>query len=302
MARRRRKGAGAGWALLLLVAVVVPVVIWGPGLLRDHSYQLTTERCTATHGEYVDYKTAEQVGNAAIIAAVGMSYGFDEYGVTVAIATAIQESSLRNLNWGDRDSLGLFQQRPSQGWGTEEEVTDPHYAASKFYQALERVAGWRDMALTEAAQAVQRSGFPEAYADHEREAAAWAAALTGGDAVIDCRVDAKVTSGQAFAERLHHDFGSGRYLVEAVGGSGGQLELAITPVVHEGSDAASLERASRAVLEWAVATARSTGVSRASMGEHMWENGKGRSVIEVPEPTDGEAPQVQPVIVRISVA
>ncbi|ASR37737.1 hypothetical protein BAY61_25115 [Prauserella marina] len=105
--------------------------------------------------------------NAATIVAVGKQLNVSERGQVVAIATAMQESGLRNLDWGDRDSLGLFQQRPSMGWGTPEEVTDPAYSATKFYQGLMQVPGWENMALTDAAQVVQKSGFPYAYAKHE---------------------------------------------------------------------------------------------------------------------------------------
>ncbi|NYI03446.1 cell wall-associated NlpC family hydrolase [Allostreptomyces psammosilenae] len=83
------------------------------------------------------------------------------------MATALQESSLRNLSYGDRDSLGLFQQRPSQGWGTAEQIQDPVYASTKFYEGLLAVDGWESMTLTQAAQAVQRSDFPDAYAKWE---------------------------------------------------------------------------------------------------------------------------------------
>jgi hypothetical protein len=107
--------------------------------------------------------TGEQVGNARTIAQVGYERGLPERAVVIALATAMQESRLRNLDYGDRDSLGLFQQRPSQGWGTPEQVQDPVYAAGKFYDHLVRIPGWESGRLTEVAQAVQRSGYPELY-------------------------------------------------------------------------------------------------------------------------------------------
>ncbi len=130
--------------------------------------------------------TAEQSANAATIAAVGRQLGVPARGITVALATAMQESRLRNLDYGDRDSLGLFQQRPSQGWGTPEQVTEPRYAATAFYTALAELPGWEQMRLTEAAQAVQRSGFPEAYQQWEGEAQALATALGGQVAGLTC--------------------------------------------------------------------------------------------------------------------
>ncbi|SNT66095.1 Peptidase family M23 [Asanoa hainanensis] len=116
-----------------------------------------------------------QLRNAATIINVGADLKVPPKGWVIAIATAMQESSLNNLgNLGsrnDHDSLGLFQQRPSQGWGTPAQVQDPVYASRKFYQKLVKVRGWEQMSLTDAAQAVQRSAFPDAYAKHEPDAA-----------------------------------------------------------------------------------------------------------------------------------
>jgi hypothetical protein len=113
----------------------------------------------------------EQRTNAAVIVGVGKEMQVPDRGLWIALATAMQESTLRNLNYGDRDSLGLFQQRPSQGWGTPAQVTDPRYAAQQFYERLLQVPGWTSMPLWKAAQAVQRSGFPTAYSKWEGLAA-----------------------------------------------------------------------------------------------------------------------------------
>ncbi len=109
----------------------------------------------------------EQLGNASTIVRVGLQLGIPERGLVIAIATAFQESGLRNLHYGDRDSVGLFQQRPSSGWGTVTQLTTPSIAAGKFYTALMRVQSWQAMPLTIAAQTVQRSAFPFAYAKWE---------------------------------------------------------------------------------------------------------------------------------------
>jgi hypothetical protein len=108
--------------------------------------------------------------------------------VTVALAAALQESKLQNLPYGDRDSLGLFQQRPSQGWGTRAQLLDPSYAADAFYAQLAKVPGWRTMPVAEAAQRVQRSASGAAYADWENEARDLARALTGQvPAALSCQ-------------------------------------------------------------------------------------------------------------------
>ncbi|MFI9210236.1 C40 family peptidase [Streptomyces sp. NPDC053253] len=120
---------------------------------------------------------AEQIPHARTIVATGIAMKVPERGQAIALATAIQESRLRNLRYGDRDSLGLFQQRPSQGWGTPEEILDPVHASTRFYEGLLKVAGWQQMTLTQAAQAVQLSGFPDAYARWEPLARALQAAI-----------------------------------------------------------------------------------------------------------------------------
>jgi murein DD-endopeptidase MepM/ murein hydrolase activator NlpD len=119
----------------------------------------------------------DQITNAAVIAAVGKQMQVPEQSIVTAIATAIQESRLRNLDHGDRDSLGLFQQRPSQGWGTPAQIMNPTYAATKFYRHLLAVPGWQHMTLNDAAQTVQRSATPNAYGQHELPARALAAAV-----------------------------------------------------------------------------------------------------------------------------
>jgi hypothetical protein len=123
--------------------------------------------------------TVEQADNAATIAGVGLAQGMPDHAVTVALATAMQESGLRNLTGGDRDSAGLFQQRPSQGWGTYAQVTDPVHAATAFYAKLRSEPDWPTLSVTQAAQLVQRSAAPEAYARWEPQARSMAAALTG---------------------------------------------------------------------------------------------------------------------------
>jgi hypothetical protein len=134
-----------------------------------------------------------QMDHAATIVAMGQRAGLPEYAYVIAIATAMQETMLRNLanptvpeslnhpNDGtgtDHDSVGLFQQRPSTGWGTVAQIMDPSYSATKFYDALQRVSGWENLAVTVAAQRVQRSAFPEAYAKHEPRARQIVDALT----------------------------------------------------------------------------------------------------------------------------
>lgn len=162
--------------LLVVLAVVVGVgvAVWrGSGPLPD------PEGCSARlAGRQVDL-TTEQAENATLIAAIGVSRGLPARAVSIALATAYQESKIQNIDYGDRDSLGLFQQRPSQGWGTQRQVRDPYYATNAFYDALEKIPDYKTLRITEAAQQVQRSGFPEAYEDHAADARTLASVLTG---------------------------------------------------------------------------------------------------------------------------
>jgi hypothetical protein len=122
-------------------------------------------------GTRIDDLSDEQRQNAATIIGVARDMGAPPRAWLIALATAMQESTLRNINYGDRDSLGLFQQRPSQGWGAPAEVTDPVYATRIFIERLLEVPAWETMPVTVAAQTVQRSAFPDAYAKWEGLAA-----------------------------------------------------------------------------------------------------------------------------------
>ncbi|MFE2426854.1 C40 family peptidase [Streptomyces sp. NPDC059373] len=120
---------------------------------------------------------AEQIPNAKTIVATGIALNVPAKGRVVALATALQESGLRNLSYGDRDSLGLFQQRPSQGWGTAAQILDPVYASTQFYTHLMAVDGWQQLTVAQAAQAVQRSADGSLYAKWEPLATALQTAI-----------------------------------------------------------------------------------------------------------------------------
>jgi hypothetical protein len=128
--------------------------------------------------------TPEQKKNAQIIIEEGRKMGASDRDIQIALMTAMQESSLRNLSGGDRDSAGLFQQRPSQGWGSFAQVTDPHYSAQTFYKHLLAVKNRDSMPLTQAAQTVQRSAYPDAYAKWQGLAAGLMQELGGGGGMI----------------------------------------------------------------------------------------------------------------------
>ncbi len=164
--------------LLAIVGIVVVIVNGVTGVVAGP--QCTVTAPPNSPGLRPSWSgSPEQMDNAATIAGIGRKLGAPDRAVTIALATAIQESGLANLQSGDRDSVGLFQQRPSQGWGDEAQLTNTVTASTKFYDALLATPGWASMDVTQAAQRVQRSGFPEAYADHEPEARTLALAFLG---------------------------------------------------------------------------------------------------------------------------
>jgi len=182
---------GVGPALVGVAALGIVAAV-GYGLLGQVRLPFFDgEGCTATvDGRSVDL-SLEQAENAALISAISVRRDLPARAASIALATAYQESDLENIERGDRDSIGLFQQRPSQGWGTPQEILDPVYATNAFYDALENVSGYEQMEITVAAQTVQRSAFPDAYADHEDDARVLASALTGqSPEAFVCDIDA----------------------------------------------------------------------------------------------------------------
>ncbi|MFI6508529.1 hypothetical protein ACIBCT_13060 [Streptosporangium sp. NPDC050855] len=167
-------------AIVVIVVVLVVIVTAGLFLLFRRTPLVDLgEGCKVTTPSASLDLNIEQAQVAAVIAAVAARRRLPERAVVIAYATAIQESKLQNLSGGDRDSVGAFQQRPSQGWGRPDQLIDPVYSAGKFFSALVKVKGYRKMPLHEAAQAVQRSADGSAYAQHEEDGKILAAAFTG---------------------------------------------------------------------------------------------------------------------------
>ncbi|MEE1927730.1 hypothetical protein V1J52_05910 [Streptomyces sp. TRM 70351] len=228
----------------------------------------------------------EMARNAATIEAVAAARGLPERAVTIALATAMQESALRNIGHGDRDSVGLFQQRPSQGWGTVEEIMDPVYAAGKFYDHLVEVPGYTRLPLTVAAQRVQRSGFPQAYAKHEPQAGQLTAALTGRAAASLHCTGATARAGDAdrVREKLVREFGAevlppgdvtaGRAAAPAGPGAAAPDALVIPVPAGRPQAGAGAEGATRRGWElahWSVVNASELGIARVTYGDRTWD-------------------------------
>ncbi|MER6075301.1 heavy metal transporter [Streptomyces sp. NPDC001817] len=222
----RRQGRRRLWPAVIGVGVVLALVGY---LAVRFIRSATSDDCTAhgTDGTTVTLDP-DQASHAATIAAVAHARGLPQRAVTIALATAIQESKLRDLSYGDRDSLGLFQQRPSEGWGSPAQIRDPVYASGKFFDALVKVPDYVDLPVTVAAQDVQHSGYPGAYASHEAMAATLAGVLTGQDGpALTCTVSGM---GRSHADAAPADGGNGTDDAGAGRGSGG------AGVVHVGGD------------------------------------------------------------------
>ncbi|GAA4902021.1 heavy metal transporter [Streptomyces coeruleoprunus] len=268
--------------------VVAFAVLLGVGTYVAVQYETGgggAPRCTVGSGNTVYEFSPEQAANAATISAVGTTKGMPERAVTIALATALQESALRNITYGDRDSLGLFQQRPSQGWGTEAQILDPVYSAGIFYDRLAEVPGYSRLPLTVAAQKVQRSGFPQAYAKHEPDATLLSAALTGRSAAsLTCTVRRSTQPGDAATVRaeLTRSFGMG-VLGGAKGAAGpsaagGEVVVRVpAPVGSSGPEGAAAPEGEAAgsrrgweLAQWAVAQADALRIAEVSYAGLVW--------------------------------
>jgi hypothetical protein len=200
----------------------------------------------------------EQAENATTIAAVAQRRQLPAHAVTVALATALQESKLNNYPFGDRDSVGLFQQRPSQGWGRPDQLLDPAFAAGAFYDHLLAVPRWGRLPVTVAAQSVQHSADGAGYAQWEDQARGLARVLTGTVTPgLACMFDEAGAPRRTALVRL-----ADRELGEGVLGNG-----ALTRRPLGGTRSAA---ADWTVAQWIVGHARTYGVQRVSVRGFVW--------------------------------
>ncbi len=275
------------WTLVVvaLVAIVVIAAILGVRLLRSNSNSPPAAECTvpAVTGPAGPtspvYLAAVQLQHASTINAVGMSRGLPQRARIIALATALQESGLRNLPSGDRDSVGLFQQRPSQGWGQRSKLIDPVYASGKFYDALVAVDGWQTMSLSKAAQSVQYSAFPDAYAKWEDEATTLAIALGGaGPLGVTCIAGAQAPTAHAPARTaLPGTAAAPQALIDVLAAAqaelGGLRLVAVngsTAIVTVTAPGIPIDQGGRALAAWAVAHGTGFSVSVVSADDQKW--------------------------------
>ncbi|MCC2593510.1 hypothetical protein LKO27_08825 [Tessaracoccus sp. OS52] len=249
-------------SVALTTAVLLVIGLLGIGAYLGYDYVMTRlvrERCYVALGDGETLTlTAEQSRNAAIIVAASFKADLPEQAAVIALATAYQESGLRNLDYGDRDSLGLFQQRPSYGWGTEEQLMDPWYSSGRFYEELVKFDNWEQRDITEMAQQVQRSGHPDAYRKHEANAMAVAGALRGTRPATLVCVDRTENPG---------DPGVFEELVAQVPGVSTEVQGDVVRFTSQD------EAALWAATHLALANTRDAGIVSAELPTHRWEQG-----------------------------
>jgi len=288
--------------LVFLVAVMVVATVVGVRLGRGRPTPTPAPGCVARAGSREVDVDGEQAGNAAGIAAVALRRGLPRRAVVVALATAFQESKLRNVDYGDADSLGLFQQRPSQGWGTAAQVRDPAYATGAFFDALLRIPGWQQLPVTVAAQRVQRSAYPDAYALHEPAAAVLADALTGSPAGLACTPGGASAAGTAaLLAALRRTFTASAPKITVVTpraaaapGPTATSASSLTLSVRPGRSVRDPTAAAWAVGSWLVANADRLGVGAVRVGNRRW-TAAGGSVGWAAVPAGAPADSARPI-------
>ncbi|MCT2297267.1 hypothetical protein M3F57_14250 [Brachybacterium muris] len=247
--------------------------------LQRYGSPLNEGTCTARGLGTSHRYTVDRVANAALISAVAVDRGLPPRAASIALATAYQESQLLNIDYGDRDSVGLFQQRPSQGWGTVEQIMDPVYSSNAFYDVLVTIDGYASADINDVAQQVQRSGFPEAYRDHETEGRLYTSALTGqSGANLVCTL--APASGTFSPEGVRSELARQFPRLTEAGRVTSSLESAasVAPAVPEGAGATALaidvggdEALGWAIANWAVARAAEDGVVQVSYAGGVWD-------------------------------
>ena len=259
--------------------IVIAVLLGVGAYLAYNAYQrymvqvLTVPGCQAGTGQSAIPLDFGQTADAATVAAVAVRDHLSARALTIAYATAFQESKLENLSYGDRDSVGIFQQRPSQGWGSAAQLQDPAYAAQAFFGALVKVPRYTTIPVYQAAQAVQHSADGSAYQQYAQTGAQLATDFTARPHAVTCWYS---PSAQAADEDISTklDLHGAAEKLDAVFGTPGQGG-ALTGVTRIRSGSADLittaPGAGWTVANWLVAHASSYGITQVSYAGYQWK-------------------------------
>jgi hypothetical protein len=311
VARHHGRRSALSHLVIPLVLILVFVGIAGGSYVALQRYGSPAHAgtCTATGLGTSHRYTTERTANAALISAVAVDRGLPPRAASIALATAYQESRLQNIDYGDRDSVGLFQQRPSQGWGSVEEIMDPIFATNAFYDVLITIDGYESGDINDIAQRVQRSGHPEAYRDHETEGRLYASALTGmSPANLDCVLEpvGAASSPEAVRSELARQFPR---LTEAGALTANLADAAaLAPQRPEDAGATALvidpdgdEARGWAVANWAVARAADDGIVQVSYQGRVWDRAASASAdTDAPVWGQVEGGEAERVVVLVS--
>jgi hypothetical protein len=269
------------WRGPLIAAVVIAVLLAVGAYFAYSAYQrfvsqvLTVPACQAGTGVNAVPLDFGQAADAATIAAVALRDGLPRQALTVAYATAFQESKLENLSYGDRDSVGIFQQRPSEGWGKAAQLEDPAFAANAFFRALVQVPRYTKLPVDVAAQDVQHSADGSAYAQYAQTGALLAADYTTVPHAVTCWYDpVQQAASDGYSTKLNLHAAAAR--LDAVFGTPGQGRVLtrITRTSGGTSDVITSVRGTGwAVAEWLVANAIAYGITHVSYAGYEWTAG-----------------------------
>ncbi|MBS2533180.1 hypothetical protein KGQ20_10375 [Catenulispora sp. NF23] len=286
--RQEQSSGGSRHIGAWVVTVLLLAVLGGGGYFVYHTFTngaLASENCTATGADGQSSTIANQrMANAATIAAVARAKSLPERATIIALATAEQESKITNLSGGDRDSVGLFQQRPSQGWGSPTEISDPVFATGSFFHALLNVNNWENIGVGQAAQDVQHSADPsgESYEQWEEMATVLATSLDAKSGTsLTCKYDdpklaAETPGSSGLTPRAST---LGQALVKQFSANG----VGAAPKYSHTDDGLTLQIGSsnglfdpHVLANWAVASAKTLSVDRVQYADQVWTRSSGK--------------------------
>jgi hypothetical protein len=269
------------WRRPLIVLIVIAVLLAIGAYAAYTAYQrfvvqaLTVPGCQAGTGDNAIALDFGQAADAAIVAGVAVREHLPARALTIAYATAFQESKLENLTYGDRDSVGIFQQRPSEGWGNTTQLEDPAYASRAFFGALVQVRNYATIPVYEAAQAVQKSAYGYAYQQYAPSGALLATDYTTAPHAVTCWYSPAAQAANDNVSPQLNLTGAVKGLEDTFGQPG--REGVVTGITRARSGR-SLTVSARSgsgwtAANWLVTNASSYGITEVSYAGYRWTAG-----------------------------
>jgi len=269
------------WRRPLTVLTVIAVLLAVAGFAAYKAYQhyvvqlLTVPGCQAGTGNNAIPLDFGQAADAATIAGVAVRQGLPRQALTIAYATALQEAKLENPSSGDLDSVGIFQQRPSEGWGTAAQLQDPAFAAAAFFGALVKVPNYTTLPVYQAAQDVQRSADGYAYEQYAQTGTALAADFTTVPHVVTCWYDPSTQASDLGVSTKLNLKAAGDGLTDAFGQPGDGNPIRQISTARSGASGSFKVTATAGwpVANWLVANAGYYGITQVRYAGYQWTAG-----------------------------